>query len=151
MAITAVESSPYLSDIPARVAKTELGKDDFMKLLITQMQNQDPLEPMDNNEYIAQMAQLSSLEQMSNLSQSFQTSQALSLVGKTVTATTTGQEVGSTEEITGKVSKVTISGKTVLIVVDGKEFSLSDITEVSDDTVSEVPAATTSGVEDSNV
>jgi len=138
MAITVAEASPYLSDIPARIPKTELGKDDFMKLLITQMQNQDPLEPMDNNAYIAQMAQLSSLEQMSNLTQSFQTSQALSLVGKTVTALTTGQEVGSTVQITGKVSKVTINGKTVLLVVDGKEISLSDVTEVSDGTVSEV-------------
>lgn len=48
-----------------------MGKDDFMKLLITQLQNQDPTNPMKDNEFIAQMAQFSALEQTMNLSKSF--------------------------------------------------------------------------------
>jgi flagellar basal-body rod modification protein FlgD len=44
-----------------------LGKDEFMKLLVTQLQNQDPLEPMDSSEFIAQLAQFSSLEQLQNI------------------------------------------------------------------------------------
>ena len=44
-----------------------LGKDDFLKLLIVQMQNQDPLSPMDNKDYMAQLAQFSTLEQMTNM------------------------------------------------------------------------------------
>ncbi len=44
-----------------------LGKDEFMKLLVAQMQAQDPLDPMDSHEYIAQLAQFSSLEQLQNI------------------------------------------------------------------------------------
>lgn len=72
-----------------------LGKDDFMKLLITQLQNQDPTNPMKDNEFIAQMAQFSALEQTMNLSKSFekfaeaqtqsQMIQYTSFVGKSVT------------------------------------------------------------------
>ncbi|WP_035179074.1 flagellar hook assembly protein FlgD [Alkalihalobacterium bogoriense] len=49
-----------------------LGKDDFLKMLITQLQNQDPLNPMEDREFIAQMAQFSSLEQMTNMSTAIQ-------------------------------------------------------------------------------
>ena len=47
--------------------KSSLGKDDFMKLMISQLKNQDPLNPMDGTEFSAQLAQFSSLEQLSNL------------------------------------------------------------------------------------
>lgn len=53
----------------------DLDKDAFLRLLITQLQNQDPLNPMEDREFIAQMAQFSSLEQMQNLNKTFETTQ----------------------------------------------------------------------------
>src|SRR3954471_831202 len=50
-----------------RTASSTLGKDDFLKLLMTQLQNQDPSNPMEDTEFIAQMAQFSTLEQITNM------------------------------------------------------------------------------------
>src|SRR4249919_3544186 len=68
-----------------------LGKDDFLKLLVTQLQHQDPMNPMDDKDFMGQMAQFSSLEQITNLvaatqQQAFssQMSQAVSLIGHQV-------------------------------------------------------------------
>ena len=56
----------------ARERNNDLDRDAFMKLLVTQLRSQDPLNPMEDREFISQMAQFSSLEQMQNLNESFQ-------------------------------------------------------------------------------
>ena len=82
-------SSSQLSEA-SRVVSNELGKDAFLRLLIAQLQNQDPLNPMDDREFIAQMAQFSALEQMTNLNKTIENMasldkySAVSYVGKTV-------------------------------------------------------------------
>ena len=86
---------------------TMLGKDDFLTMLITQLQNQDPLNPTDSVEYTAQLAQFSSLEQLSNVNQNleylqlFQASinnaQAVSFIGKEITAL--GDEIQVTDGV----------------------------------------------------
>ena len=65
---TAIDTSLLLSNnTTARKVGDNLGKDDFLKLLMTQLQNQDPSSPMDNTQFIAQMATFSTLEQMVNI------------------------------------------------------------------------------------
>ena len=84
-----------------------LGKDDFLKLLVTQLQNQDPMNPTDSTAFVAQLAQFSSLEQMSNVNdnlkvvqlfdQSINNAQAVNFVGKTVKASGSMFELGTGE------------------------------------------------------
>ncbi|MBP2642423.1 MAG: flgD [Firmicutes bacterium] len=70
---------------PTRSKKSEeMGKDDFLKLLVTQLRYQDPLKPMDDTQFVSQMAQFSSLEQMHNLNTTSLLNQATNLIGKTV-------------------------------------------------------------------
>jgi flagellar basal-body rod modification protein FlgD len=102
-----------------------LGKDEFLRLLTAQMTNQDPLEPMDNTEFVAQLAQFSSLEQMMNIGSSVEQlalaqavangSNMVSFIGKEVTYMGDGFQVdgsGSHDlavDLAGDASKVTVS------------------------------------------
>ncbi len=113
-----------------RVATDELGKDEFLKLLITQLTHQDPTEPMDDREFIAQMAQFSTLEQMTNLSSEFerlggllQSGQAVSLLGKTVDI------VLGSATITGQVDEVT-SGEYPQILVNGFYYDYGNVQRI---------------------
>lgn len=67
--MTSIDTSYYLSNNQTEARKTgdKLGKDDFLNLLMTQLKNQDPSNPMDNTQFISQMATFSSLEQMVNI------------------------------------------------------------------------------------
>jgi len=67
-----------------RNTSKSLDQDDFLKILVAQMSNQDPMEPTDNGEFLAQMAQFTMLEQIKEMSASFSSSQAYSMVGKYV-------------------------------------------------------------------
>jgi len=67
---------PY--NLTQRTAKSELGKDDFLKLFVTRLQHQDPLEPMEDAEFIAQLAQFSSLEQLTNINNTLDSGMGLS-------------------------------------------------------------------------
>ena len=96
MTTSELNSVTTKSTEPAVSQPSVLGKDDFLNLLITQLQNQDPLNPTDSTEFTAQLAQFSSLEQLSNVNENLEqlqnyqsaanNSQAVSLLGKEITA-----------------------------------------------------------------
>ena len=96
MPVGSVSNGDYIvapSGTTTSDAYSALGKDEFLQLLVTQMQYQDPLNPTSDTEFIAQMAQFSSLEQMQNLNTNFSVYKAFELVGKQVTGSVNGTTV----------------------------------------------------------
>jgi len=111
-----------------RNPKSTLDQDDFIKLLLTQLQNQDPLSPMEDTDFIAQMAQFTSLQEMSALNSSFDFSSAVSLIGKTVNAKQTVDN--ETSIITGMVEKVSVEEGKVYATVNNTQVLLENILQV---------------------
>src|SRR4051812_45466850 len=114
--------------------KTGMGKDDFLKLLVGQLKNQDPQNPTGSEDFMGQMAQFSMLEQLTNLAtatteltKSTNESQTVGLLGHTVTY------VGADKlAVTGTVDSVNVAGATPTISVGGKTgIDASTVTQVS--------------------
>lgn len=138
--LAADSSSTTVSDTDSAQAKAnkiyqqnqQMGKEQFLNLLITQLRNQDPLKPMDNTEFIAQMAQFSALEQMQQLNQGFSQMKASSMIGKYVTATYTDETTGDESTIQGTVDYVKTKDGTTYLNVDGKDITPDNVQTVED-------------------
>lgn len=114
----------------SRIPKQELGKDDFLQLLIAQLTHQDPTEPVKDTEFIAQMAQFSSLEQMMNMTknldlmnQTLSSADAVSAVGKKVDIETGG------EVLTGVVTAVK-RGEIPEVQVNGNWYNWKEVSTI---------------------
>lgn len=114
------------------IQKGGLGKDDFLKLLIAQLRNQDPMKPMEDKEFIVQLAQFNTLEQMQNLNSSFsqllkwqQLLQSSALIGKNIEAI---QDDGS--YLKGMVSEVKITADGPVLKVGDRYVALGNISRI---------------------
>ncbi|OAS21728.1 flagellar hook assembly protein FlgD [Paenibacillus oryzisoli] len=113
---------------------TTLGKDDFLKILITQLQNQDPTQPLQDKEFIAQMAQFTSVEQLTNMASEMKLMrQSLGfvsgLIGKSISWTGTDASGGSTE-MSGVVDSITFKDGNQFATVNGVEVSLDKLKKI---------------------
>ncbi|NLJ81214.1 MAG: flagellar hook assembly protein FlgD [Firmicutes bacterium] len=115
-----------------------LGKDQFLQLLITQLRHQDPINPVEDKEFIAQLAQFSSLEQMQNLntnlgdlmlSQQKLTAlgQAMEMIGREVELFTKNGE-----SLFGKVSGIQFKDNWPWIIVDGKMYDFGEVVAIKE-------------------
>lgn len=109
----------------------ELGRDAFLKLLVAQLKNQDPLNPLDSHQFIAQLAQLQSLEELRQLKETVGTltnlvlaNQASGLLGKKIRARTVEGE------LRGLVQSLRIQDGRALLSTDAGEVDLSQVVEV---------------------
>jgi flagellar basal-body rod modification protein FlgD len=120
--------------LPKDAVNGAMGKDDFLKLFVAQLQHQDPMNPMNDADMMGQMASFSTLEQITNMAVANQTiaanlssSSAVSLIGRTVTWVD-GQELSHT----GTVEKVTVTdGRPSLTVAGTAGVDPSTITQVA--------------------
>jgi flagellar basal-body rod modification protein FlgD len=113
-----------------------LGKDDFLKILITQLQNQDPTQPLQDKEFIAQMAQFTSVEQLTNMAGEMKLMrQSLGfvsgLIGKSITWDET-DSTGATVEQSGVVDSITFKDGNQFATVKGVEISLDKLKKIED-------------------
>ncbi len=111
---------------------SSVSKEQFLQLLVAQMKYQDPLEPMDNTEYVSQLATFSELEQMQNISATSEMQRATGLVGNMVTINYTNPTTGAQSEVSGKVDYVTMSGSRVKVAVNDELYDLDDVVQVWD-------------------
>src|SRR5215212_8113325 len=136
MDVTSIKSSGAGSvstqDVSGKNA--QMGKDQFLKLFVAQLQHQDPMNPMEDGDFMGQMASFSTLEQVTNMAAAntamatnLQLSQSVGLLGRTVTWM---DEADATH--TGVVEKVsTIDGKPVLTVSGTKGVDPATITQIA--------------------
>jgi flagellar basal-body rod modification protein FlgD len=113
-------------------SKGSLGQDAFLKLLVAQMQHQDPMAPTDSSQMMSQMAQFTSVEQLTNLSTSMTALQmnqdfngSVALIGKSVT-----YQAADHSQVTGTVSAVTAGKDGAILTVDGKQVNSGDVVKV---------------------
>ncbi len=118
-------TTPSTSAPAASSVSSQLGEDAFLKLLTTQLQNQDPLNPMDDTQSVAQLAQFSAVQATTQLSDSFTSfqsnfavMQSAGLIGKAVSAQTT--------DVGGNSTTVTGTIKSIAVINGQPEFTLVD-------------------------
>jgi flagellar basal-body rod modification protein FlgD len=113
----------------------ELGKDEFLKILITQLKNQDPMQPLQDKEFIAQMAQFTSVEQLTNMNNEMKALRqslglAPGLIGKEV-SWSGNDETGKEVTKSGIVDALSFKDGVQLLNVKGEEISLDKLIKVS--------------------
>ena len=123
----------------ARIPQTQLGKNDFLKILAAQIQYQDPLSGGNNTEYIAQLAQFAALEQIQNLNNSITEMMYLQvlqygsqLVGKTVTIN------DGIHEFRGVVERVSLQNGDISVIVNDSRYKLYQIEEIGGEPTGEM-------------
>lgn len=104
-----------------------VGKDEFFELLITQLSNQDPLNPMEDRDFITQLAQFSTLEGMQELNTGFNELRGISMLGRTVAATRDASGEYQSDVVIGMVEGVSHSGDRIMLNLGEESVYLDNV------------------------
>lgn len=115
------------SETAASKKSNDLDKNAFLNLLVTQMRYQDPLNPTQDKEFLAQMAQFSSLEQMQNLNTSVTLSRGYELLNKYIYANVSDADTNKVTNVEGTVSGVYLENGKVLLKVGDKDVPIDKV------------------------
>jgi len=112
-------------------SEATLGMQDFLRLLVAQMQNQDMMNPMENTEFIAQMATFSTLTAINNMAEQTTTSYAVSLLGQEIIAAEINPTTGRLERFEGTVTGVSLFDRNgPQIFIGDRGFNLHSVMSV---------------------
>ncbi|WP_164931432.1 flagellar hook capping FlgD N-terminal domain-containing protein [Longirhabdus pacifica] len=120
----------------AQSAPNKMGKDEFLQVLLAQLQYQDPMEPMDNSAFVAQMAQFSSLEQLMDLNKELalmrqSPSIASGLIGKSVSWIEYNSDTEKNELVSGVVDSISIIDGIQYAAVGDMAIPIDNIVEIA--------------------
>ncbi len=129
-------SSTDTTAAASRTAKKSMGQEDFLKLITVQLANQDPLKPMEDTDFMAQMAQFTSLEQSSQMARDlvslrsdFARQSAAAMIGRDATVSTADGDV------TGPVESVDYTSDGARVTIAGVAYPLDQVVRVAPATV----------------
>ena len=130
--VNAVSNLGFSGGISAAQDRANVSRDDFMKILVTELSHQDPLEPMENSQFLDQLIGLQTLDQSAAMTDGLRTFQNFmemsygsSLVGKNVKALGNDGEL-----VEGLVSKVVVEDGSASVVVNNKKIPVSAVREI---------------------
>ena len=135
MIVNPVSSTPTPAN--PRVPVKNMNQQDFLKLMMVQLQNQDPLKPQDGATMLTQMSQIASMQSMTSMQQALtnvgvnqQVTLAQSLLNRTVQV-----KNSDGQSIEGKVDQVDVSNSDVQILVNGQLYKIADLKKVLPDAI----------------
>ena len=124
-----------LSVNPTRQPQQSLGKDDFLSILITQLKYQDPTAPMEDKQFIAQMAQFSTLEQMTNMARDFSALTSMLMGNEASSALGRNVEIIEGERVIQGMVQAITRGETPQVLVNGSFYNWNNVSKVFSDKV----------------
>lgn len=118
-----------------KMPDNSMGRDQFMKLMLAQLQNQDPTSPMENADMMAQLAQFSSLEAMQAMSSTTSNTQAYNLIGKGIVGYVRDATTGAVTDVVGTVDSAGVEGGKPYVKVGNITVQLENVLQVFDNSI----------------
>lgn len=124
-------SSTSIANANKDTNKSGMDSNAFLTLLVAEMQNQDPLEPTSNTEWVSQYATFTQVSEIQNIGQNMQSMKAQDLVGEYVIMKVTNEQNGESDYVSGQVDYVVYEEGKAFLSIDGKMYSVDDLDTVA--------------------